>query len=140
VAREIYDELAGNVAVERSVQLGAAPERVWRHLVEGDLLSTWMGGEVSIEPRPGGAIRMAGNGAAAVWGAVEEIVPRRRIQWCWRTDDGMPTLVEIELDSEGSGTRLTVRETLLPWQVTEATPRWSTGPGFRRSGAVSAAA
>jgi uncharacterized protein YndB with AHSA1/START domain len=108
-----------DISVERSIDIDAGPEQVWSHLTDGDLLSTWMGFPLSIDPRHGGAIAMAGPGAAETFGVVEEFIPNQRLQWAWRTEDGLPALVEIELAPVDQGTRLTVRETLLPWQVTE---------------------
>ena len=49
---ELFEELAGDIAVERKVTLPADPDRVWQHLTEGDLVADWMGGEVEIEVRP----------------------------------------------------------------------------------------
>lgn len=113
----LFEEFAGDVAVERSVDLGADPATTWDHLVDGDLLSEWMAAPVSIDPRPGGRIEMAPESGPVTWGTVEEVVPAERLQWSWRTDDGLPTLVEIELAPNEVGTTLTVRETLLPWTV-----------------------
>jgi uncharacterized protein YndB with AHSA1/START domain len=127
VDEQRFEELSGDVTVERSVVLSAAPETVWDHLSDGELLSGWMDGDVTIDARRGGSIRMARPGAPDVWGGVEDVVPGRRLQWCWRTDDGLPTMVEIEVEPAGEGSRVTVRETLLPWQVTEAPPRWMPG-------------
>lgn len=123
MAEQEYEDLTGDVTVARAIHLAADPASVWEHLTEGDLVSAWMGADVTIEPRQGGAIRMAGDGTTETFGVVEEIIPERRLQWSWRTNDGMPALVEIEIDPDGDGTRLTVRETLLPWQVTEMPPQ-----------------
>jgi len=129
MAEEGYEDLSGDVAVERSIELAAGPETVWEHLTRGDLLTAWMGADVTIEPRPGGAIHMTGEGTPDTFGVVEEIIPERRLQWSWRTNDGMPALVEIEMAPDGTNTRITVRETLLPWQVTEMpTQRYLGGP------------
>lgn len=125
---ELFEELAGDIAVERKVTLPADPDRVWAHLTEGDLVADWMGGDVEIELRPGGSITMAPDDKPKVWGTVEEIVPGRRIQWSWRTDDGMPTQVEIDLEPSEDGTALTVRETLLPWTITGLPPQWGGSP------------
>lgn len=111
------DDLAGDASVERTTELAAPPEEVWDFIVDGDLLSTWMGSPVEIEPEIGGRIEMVPSGGPTIWGTVEDVDPGHRIQWSWRSDDGMPALVEIELDPTETGTRLTVRETLLPWQV-----------------------
>jgi uncharacterized protein YndB with AHSA1/START domain len=113
----LFDEFAGDVAVERSVDLDADPSVIWEHLIDGDLLSEWMEAPIEIEPRCGGRIEMTPEGGPVTWGTVEELVVEKRIQWSWRTDDGLPTLVEIELAPNEAGTTLTVRETLLPWTV-----------------------
>jgi uncharacterized protein YndB with AHSA1/START domain len=125
---ELFEELAGDIAVEREVTLPAEPGLVWEHLTDGDLVADWMGGEVMIDPRPGGSITMTPDEGAVVWGTVEEVVPGRRLQWSWRTDDGLPTQVEIELEPTEDGTVLTVRESLLPWTITGLPPQWGDIP------------
>ena len=110
-------EFADDVTVERSIWLPASPETVWAHLTEGDLVTDWMGGETRLDPKPGGTIRLEPDDGAVVWGTVEVVEPGRRLQWSWRTDDGLPTEVEIAIESEGEGSRVTVTETLLPWRI-----------------------
>jgi uncharacterized protein YndB with AHSA1/START domain len=110
-------EDTSGVAVERKIELCVGADEVWPFLTGGEYLSIWMEGVVEIDPRPGGGITLNREGMAPVWGTVEEVKERHRIQWSWRTDDGLPTLVEIELQPSEAGTSLTVRETLLPWQV-----------------------
>jgi uncharacterized protein YndB with AHSA1/START domain len=124
---ERFEESAG-VTVERSVTLPADADTIWEHLTEGDLLGDWMEGQVEISPRPGGSIRMTPAEGPEVWGTVEEWVRGRRLQWTWRSDDGLPTLVEIELEAVDEGTVLTVRETLLPWTITGLPPQWIDPP------------
>jgi uncharacterized protein YndB with AHSA1/START domain len=116
-------ETSGDVAVERSIQLSADPSLVWQHVTEGELLSTWMEGSVEIEPRAGGVISMTEPGGATYTGVVDELDPGRRLQWEWRSEDGMPARVEIEIEPLESGTRLTIRETLLHQQVFETPPQ-----------------
>ena len=135
---ERFGELAGDITVERSVTLPADPGTVWERLTDENLVGDWMEGDVSFEARPGGAITMTPAEGATVWGTVEEVVPGRRLQWSWRTDDGLPTQVEIELERVEDGTTLTVRETLLPWTITGLPPQWG-GPPFPRA-SLSAAA
>jgi uncharacterized protein YndB with AHSA1/START domain len=125
---ERFEELAGDIAVERSISLPANPHSVWEHLTDGNLVGDWMEGDVEIDARPGGAITMTPDDGPMVWGTVEEIVPGRRLQWSWRTDEGLPTQVEIELEPTEDGTALTVRETLLPWTTTGLPPRWVDPP------------
>jgi uncharacterized protein YndB with AHSA1/START domain len=135
---ERFEELAGDITVERSVTLPADPGTIWERLTDENLVGDWMEGDVSIEARPGGAIIMNPAEGAPVWGTVEEVVPGRRLQWSWRTDDGLPTQVEIELERVEDGTTLTVRETLLPWTITGLPPQWGGSPFPRAS--LSAAA
>ena len=135
---EQFEDLAGT-AVERSVTLPADPDSVWEHLSEGDLLSDWMEGVVEIDLRPGGTITLTPDDGPVVWGSVEEVDPGHRIQWSWRTDEGLPTQVEIELDPMKDGTGLTVRETLVPWQTTGLPPQW-VDPPFSGTVLLSAAA
>ena len=129
------------VSIERHIETASDPETVWRHLTEGELANVWMSGDVQIEARPGGDIRLRRDGDPDVWGTVEEALPAQRIQWSWRTDDGMPTLVEIELAPLEPGTRLTVRETLLPWRISGPGRSWE-GPvaSVAATGVVSLAA
>ncbi len=135
---ERFEELAGDITVERTVTLPADPGTVWERLTDENLVGDWMEGDVSIDARPGGAITMTPEEGDPVWGTVEEVVPGRRLQWSWRTDDGLPTQVEIELEQVDEGTALTVRETLLPWTITGLPPQWGGSPFPRASLSVAA--
>jgi len=128
------------ISIERSIHLESTVENVWEHLTDGDLAGIWMDGEMSITPRVGGRISISNPDAAEVWGTVEHVIEGERIQWSWRTDDGLPTLVEIELAPGGSGTRLTVRETLLPWRVSGPDGYWEGPVASARAETVSLAA
>lgn len=112
-------------AVERTALLPAPPAEVWRHLTEGSLMSAWMEGSVRLEPRIGGRIELTRSGLPDVWGTIEEMAPQRRVQWSWRTDDGLPTLVEVSIEPRGAETSIVVRESLLPWTVTGPEVTWS---------------
>lgn len=129
---EFFEDMTRDIMVERTVTLPVDPGTVWERLTDENLVGDWMEGEVSIEARPGGAITMDPDDGAPVWGTVEEVVPGRRLQWSWRTDDGLPTQVEVELEPVEDGTTLTVRETLLPWTITGLPPQWG-GPPFPKA-------
>jgi uncharacterized protein YndB with AHSA1/START domain len=103
--------------IERSVWLPAGIDRVWEHITDGELLELWFGGKASITPRPGGRIELDAGDGPLRWGTVEDIVERSRIQWSWRTGDGDPSLVVIELLEEDDGVRLVVSETLLEYRM-----------------------
>jgi uncharacterized protein YndB with AHSA1/START domain len=103
--------------IERNVWLPTSIERVWDHLTDGDLLELWFGGRATITARPGGRIELDAGEGPLRWGTVEEVVERTRIQWSWRTGDGDPSLVIIELETEDDGVRLTVHESLLEYEM-----------------------
>jgi uncharacterized protein YndB with AHSA1/START domain len=126
--QELFHESAGDISVERTTTLIAEPEMIWEHLTDGLLVGEWMEGEVELDPRPGGAITLTPEQGPSVWGTMEEVVPGRRLQWSWRTDEGLPTQVEIELAPTEKGTAITVRETLLPWRITGLPPQWMDPP------------
>jgi uncharacterized protein YndB with AHSA1/START domain len=117
--------------LERTVELGAPPQRVWDALTRAEELAAWFGAEVSLEPRPGGraVFRFADGRERAA--SVEEALPPRRLSFRWlpfeRDRKGHPhaarsTRVEFLLEQAGEGTRLTVVETpLLMAQPTGAT-------------------
>lgn len=107
------------VVVERHVEVPASTEKVWERVTDSSMISDWMGGEIEIESVVGGSITFKPDGGPEVWGTVEEVVDGRRIQWSWRTDDGLPSLIEIELSPQegGESTLVSVKETLLPWRI-----------------------
>lgn len=111
------NEPNGEVAIEREVELAAPPELVWERITDSSMISEWMGGDVEIEPRPGGRITFSPEGGPDVWGTIEEVIVHERIQWSWRTDEGRPSLIEFELSPAEETTIVTVRETLLPWRI-----------------------
>ncbi len=55
---ERFEELAGDITVERTVTLPSDPDSVWERLTDENLVGDWMEGDVSIDARPGGAITM----------------------------------------------------------------------------------
>ena len=81
-------------AVTRSMLLAAPPDRIW------PLIAT-----------PGGLLRWLGVSGADVPQKVLDIERGRRVRWLWVPDsEGPATTVEIKLDRDGEGTRLTVTE------------------------------
>lgn len=101
--------------VERSIWLPAPVDVVWAHVTNGAFAQSWFDGNVQIDCRAGGEVYFDPGDGEVQWGTVEEVVDGRRLQWSWRTDDGDPSLVIIEMASEDDGTLLTVSEELLPY-------------------------
>lgn len=103
--------------IERSVEVPAEPDEVWQRIVDGDLAEEWMG--IRVDPRPGGSVDVPGS---KMIGTVEEIVPGESITWSWREVDGEPSQVTIEVSPTGDGSRVTVVERLLEYEITNLPP------------------
>jgi uncharacterized protein YndB with AHSA1/START domain len=108
----------GMPRIERSVWLPTSPDRLWSRLVDGAFLSTWFDRPVRLESRVGGRIETTEPDDVVRWGTIEVLDRDRAIQWSWRTDDGDPSLVRIDLREEDDGTRVMVTETLLAFRTT----------------------
>jgi uncharacterized protein YndB with AHSA1/START domain len=103
--------------IERSVEVPADPDEVWERIVNGDLAEEWMG--VRVEPRRGGKVTVPNRD---VIGTVEEVLPGESITWSWREIDGDPSQVTIDLTPTDEGTRVTIVEQLLEYQITGLPP------------------
>jgi uncharacterized protein YndB with AHSA1/START domain len=110
-------------AVEVSVEVAAKPETVWRCLAEGDLLTRWLSARATIDPRPGGALRIDFSAhRTVVVGVVEEARAPEALAFSWGVEAGdlgdrMPpgsTRVRIRLEAIPSGTRVVLRHEGLP--------------------------
>lgn len=108
----------GMPRIERSVWLPTSPDRLWSRLVDGAFLSTWFDRPVGLEARVGGRIETTEPDGVVRWGTIEVLDPDRAIQWSWRTDDGEPSLVRIDLESADDGVAVVVTETLLVFRTT----------------------
>ena len=112
--------------VTREALLPAPRQQVWAALTQADRLGDWLGGDVQIDPRPRGRVVVRGSGCVERQGRVVAVNQPYRlvIEW-WegsedRSDTGPATRVELVLQEEGDGTRLTVSE----WPAT-----WANGYG-----------
>jgi uncharacterized protein YndB with AHSA1/START domain len=104
-------------AIERTLELEATPEQVWKALTDPQELAGWFGDSAELEPRPGagGWFGWASHGRFAV--RVTEVDPPRRFAWRWMHEPGAAfeeaasTLVEWTLTArEDGGTTLELRE------------------------------
>lgn len=103
--------------IERSVEVPADPDEVWERIVDGDLAEEWMG--VRIDPKRGGQVTVPDRD---VIGTVEEVVPGESITWSWREVEGEPSQVTIEVAPTDEGTRVTITERLLEYEITQIPP------------------
>jgi uncharacterized protein YndB with AHSA1/START domain len=100
-------------AVERSVDVDAPADVVWSALTEDDALAAWFGGDVSLDPVPGGEGRFDSGDGEVRRARVDEVEPGRRLSWRWwpeGDDEGPISAVTFELVELTAGTRLVVTE------------------------------
>lgn len=97
--------------VERSIELPVEADEVWEALVDDELLSDWLGDDVSLDPEPGGVLDVREGGEHRV-GVVERVEPGRHLGLRWwpesRPDE--TSEVDLVLVPVTTGTRLTVIE------------------------------
>ena len=113
--------------IEKSIWLPTEVALVWEHLTKGELLELWFGGTATIEARRGGRVELDAGDGSLRWGTVEDLEVGRRIQWSWRTGEGDPSLVVIELAAEDDGVRMVVTETLLEYRMEYHASRFDVG-------------
>ena len=111
-------------AIEKSILLSAAPDRVWRALSDAAEFGRWFRAEVTGEMREGAVL-----GCRSLYPGTEHMrwdmyihvmEPNRRLVWDWPAfdpsafpDDPVSNArltVEIAIAPEGDSTRLTLRE------------------------------
>jgi uncharacterized protein YndB with AHSA1/START domain len=98
--------------VEREVVLDATPEEAWEALSDPGRLGEWLGGEVELEPVPGGELHIRFDDGEERRGFVEELEPAERLAFWWRRPgEDLSTRVQIELSQHEEGTLLRVLET-----------------------------
>lgn len=104
--------------VEKTLHLGAPPERVWQAITDPEQIARWFPDRTDLEPRAGsvGWFDWTEHGKYAV--RVEEVDPPRRLVWTWARepnvglDDAARTTVEWTLaPAEDGGTTVFLRET-----------------------------
>jgi uncharacterized protein YndB with AHSA1/START domain len=100
--------------VERCVEVGAPAAEVWEAVIDPDQLSQWLGVDVQMDVRPGGAARFRGPEGTRL-GRVEEVVDEQRLVFCWWPSPGFgrTSRVAIDLEEADAGTVVRVVETFL---------------------------
>lgn len=102
--------------IERVVEIGHPPARVWAALTTAEGLASWFGNEVTIDLRPGGSARMTWTSGDSADMRVERVEEPTVFAYTWHinglpADDPRRTYVEFTLEPVDAGTRLTVVET-----------------------------
>jgi len=99
-------------SIERVILIGAPRETVFRYFTDSERFAAWWGAGSSIDPRPGGAVRIRYPNAVEASGSVVEIAPPARIVFTYGYEgDGKPippggSRVTVVLSSEPGGTRV----------------------------------
>lgn len=100
---------------EISTLLAASPQAVHRAWLDPKEHGQFIGGQAEIDPRVGGTFRIWDG---YITGKTLEIDPPGRIVQSWRTTEfpaGSPdSRLEVRLEAEGKGTRLTLLQTEVP--------------------------
>ena len=101
-------------SLERTVTILAKRETVFRFFTDSERWAKWWGAGSTVDPRPGGPIRILYPGAIEVTGEVIEIVAPERIAFTYGFTSGSPippgsSRVTIRLEEERAGTRLTLK-------------------------------
>jgi uncharacterized protein YndB with AHSA1/START domain len=97
--------------VERTVEIQASRETVFKHFTDSARWAKWWGAGSTIEPHSGGKVYIRHPNAVEVVGEVIEIVPPDRIVFTWGHAGGKPippggSRVTILLESIGAATSL----------------------------------
>lgn len=121
--------------VRREIFIAASPEAVFRLLVEAARLPRCLGRAVTWEPWPGGTFRVELSRGNVARGVFTDVTPARRVAFTWGWEAGDPalavlapgaSLVEIDLQPERGGTRLRLRHSGLPEDLSARHgDRWS---------------
>jgi uncharacterized protein YndB with AHSA1/START domain len=101
-------------SLERTLTILAKRETVFRFFTDSERWAKWWGAGSTVDPRPGGAIRILYPNAVEVTGEVLEIITPERITFTYGFTSGSPippgsSRVTINLEEESAGTRLTLK-------------------------------
>jgi uncharacterized protein YndB with AHSA1/START domain len=101
-------------ALDRVVLIHAPREGVFRYFTDSRRFAAWWGAGSSIDPQPGGAVRIRYPNGVEAAGEVLEIEPPARIVFSYGYASGQPipvgaSRVTVELAEDAAGTRLKLR-------------------------------
>jgi uncharacterized protein YndB with AHSA1/START domain len=96
--------------VRREIVLEAPREEVWEAVTDPERLEEWFANDVELEVEPGGAGCFRWDDGTVRHAVVEEVEEERRLAFRWWEDEEAPSSVEVVLEDDPDGTRLTVTE------------------------------
>jgi uncharacterized protein YndB with AHSA1/START domain len=103
-----------SLEITLGLDIAASSAEVWRCLSEARHIGRWWRKGVVLEPKVGGRFlepwREPGGADRLTQGRVLAVEPPHRLELSWADDDWpVPTRVAILLETQGPGTRLTLR-------------------------------
>src|SRR5438128_2030003 len=111
--------------IRREIVLPSPREEVWEALTEPERLEEWFANDVDLDLRPGGGASFRWSNGEERHATVTEVDPGRRLSFEWDADTFEDRgEVELTLDDDVDGTRLT---------VIESSPSWSTALDLQAS-------
>jgi activator of HSP90 ATPase len=93
-------------AIHQEIEFKTSPQRVYEALLDSKQFSAFTGAPAQIEGKEGGAFSCFGG---VITGRNIELLTNKRIVQAWRVKmwpEGLYSIVSIELQPAGSGTRL----------------------------------
>jgi uncharacterized protein YndB with AHSA1/START domain len=106
--------------VVRTIEIAASREIVFRYFVDSQRFARWWGPGSSVDPRPGGAVRICYPGGQVASGHFKEIAEPERVIFSYGYEgEGQPiapgmSTVSVYLEEIPSGTRVTLRHAGIP--------------------------
>jgi activator of HSP90 ATPase len=102
-------------SLHQEIDYKATSQRIYEVLLSTKDFATFSGAPAEIDPKAGGAFSLFGG---MIVGRNVELVPNQRIVQAWRPTADFPegtySLVKIELQPQGAGTRLMLEHTGFP--------------------------
>ena len=134
--------------IEQVVHIDAAPETVWSFWTEPARLCEWWGVEADAVAETGGVFRVVMDGGPVMLGEFLELEPPHRLLFSFGWEGGAPggplppgsSRVEVVLDDQAGGTRLTLRHELPATHAVDHARGWSFFIGERRVALAGASA
>jgi uncharacterized protein YndB with AHSA1/START domain len=109
--------------------MDAAPEIVFSHFTDPSRMTKWLGESATLDPRPGGALRVEFDPEHTAVGSFTEVEPPTRVVFTWGYEqeaNGVPpgsSTVTVTLEADGDGTLLRLEHSDLPAAEREAHDR-----------------